>query len=132
VCSVRHLFTLCMCRLSLLEQLLRGCRDTAQLQRQLQDNFPAEAAEEQLREYQEKALRGLGPTTLQVRGPCVSLAALGLAGMQCCKGWVAQVPRESPEGAAANNTAGTTHRSLLWPLVWLACNVAWGGLRSVC
>jgi hypothetical protein len=64
-----HNPSLCVCRLSLLEQLLRGCRDAAQLQRQLQDNFPAEAVEEQLREFQDNALRGLGPTTLQVRQP---------------------------------------------------------------
>jgi hypothetical protein len=63
--------TLCVgwlscCRLSLLEQLLQGRLSLLQLHTHLHQAFPADAVEEALREYVDKAWQALGPTTLQV------------------------------------------------------------------
>jgi hypothetical protein len=69
---------LCLCaawytlrRLSLLEQLLRGRLEPAQLQQHLRQAFPSDAVEEQLREYADKAWAALGQTSLQVRPFCL-------------------------------------------------------------
>lgn len=66
MCAVLY----CLRRLSLLEQLLRGRLEPAQLQRHLQQAFPSDAVEEQLREYADKAWAALGQTSLQVRLYC--------------------------------------------------------------
>jgi hypothetical protein len=66
-------------RLSLLEQLLRGQLEPAQLQTHLQQTFPSDAAEEQLREYADKAWAALGQTSLQVRPYCPNAAGLTVA-----------------------------------------------------
>lgn len=62
-------------RLSLLEQLLRGGLEAVQLQQHLRQAFPADAVEEQLRDYADKAWTMLGQTTLQV---CLGSMLMGL------------------------------------------------------
>lgn len=57
-----------LCRLSLLEQLLRGRLAAEELQKHLRQAFPTDAVEEQLREFADAAWEALGPTTLQVCG----------------------------------------------------------------